>query len=311
MAKNNSAKKAIGSVDHEFAALDKAVSELSKRTSALLSGASDDSKAEKKPILPKKKSQVAATGKSFDIIKGTGRSSAKPAQLKVAVSSSRRALPEATEGQLLLPDHAVKSYNEQPDSVEKEVSKDPAVTPTPEIISRHKSKLKISTASPASLEQSTEVEVESSAQPHQDPIIEASAASEPLSFDSDPEEVPEVPVGEAVVPEDDAKEASVVDVPVLDEPKKSEGQGSTEDSTGEVFAHNLVQQIGPSGYKPHKNQQQMAVFDTNEYHAELHDWSKLSHRNSTAKIMLLFLLVTALGVIGYIAFSGLQIPFIS
>lgn len=51
------------------------------------------------------------------------------------------------------------------------------------------------------------------------------------------------------------------------------------------------------------------VFDTDEYHPKLHDWSKLEHHNNAPVIVLLLLLVLfALGA--YAVITGMKLPFI-
>ena len=73
------------------------------------------------------------------------------------------------------------------------------------------------------------------------------------------------------------------------------------DASGRVYANNLVQSSNPTGYKPRKTQPALAVFDAEDYHGELHDWSHLGDRRGRQWLflgvlltILLLLLVTTI-----------------
>ncbi len=76
-----------------------------------------------------------------------------------------------------------------------------------------------------------------------------------------------------------------------------ESSDEAADQIGELYANNLVQSSNPAGYTPHKTQPDLAVFDAEDYHAQLHDWSRLAHRSSWQYVALFGLLLLVLSVL--------------
>lgn len=310
MLKKKPAKKLD---NQDFTALDAAVSELNKQTAALLGKA--DGKTEAKPTLPKKQNHPQTKGKSFDIINHPRKNTTLQSSLKTAQKTpSAPAEPEA-----LLPDHAGKSFNElEVDELPsiKAKGKDTPEEPKPKdaaapVIKQHTGKL--------SLTRDDEDTPSAEEQPSADPALESAALAPQavshtsLSFEEKPEELKDEPAPETKKPEKEpepeksqpsevteAKEATV-------ETKQSDEQLSYD--SGELFANNLVKETQPKRHEPEKGQQKPTVFDTTEYHPELHDWSKLEHQGGWKWFILLLLLAVA-GGLAYLIFSGQRLPFL-
>ena len=66
----------------------------------------------------------------------------------------------------------------------------------------------------------------------------------------------------------------------------------------------------PKGYQPLASQQKPTVFDTNEYHVDLHDWSKLDH-SANSKWILFVLVAVLLGAFVYLIVLKQPVPFVS
>lgn len=64
-----------------------------------------------------------------------------------------------------------------------------------------------------------------------------------------------------------------VDRPQDNEPGEVVEQNEATETSGELYANNLVKPARVSGYQAHENQQAPTIFDTNEYHTELHGWT--------------------------------------
>ena len=80
--------------------------------------------------------------------------------------------------------------------------------------------------------------------------------------------------------------------------------------SGELYANNLVKAKKPKGYQPLASQQKPTVFDTNEYHVDLHDWSKLDH-SANSKWILFVLVAVLLGAFVYLIVLKQPVPFVS
>ncbi len=76
-----------------------------------------------------------------------------------------------------------------------------------------------------------------------------------------------------------------------EEPAEVSDAEHLQTESGELYANNLVQHSEPKGYIPHANQKGMAVFDVEEYHLELHDWSSLNKNPRITRLLLLLMLV--------------------
>ncbi|MDQ5969785.1 MAG: hypothetical protein QG593_302, partial [Patescibacteria group bacterium] len=75
------------------------------------------------------------------------------------------------------------------------------------------------------------------------------------------------------------------------------------------ITNNMNDMSKESGYKTPDSQQKPTVFDTNEYHVELHDWSKLEYKSNTLWYLLgLLFAIFAAGI--FFIVSGFSVPFI-
>lgn len=311
MLKKKPAKKPD---NQDFTALDAAVSELNKQTAALLGKA--DGKTEAKPTLPKKQNRPQTKGKSFDIINHPRKNTTLQSNLKTAQKApSAPVEPEKA----LLPDHAGKSFNElevhELPSI-KTKGKDTPEEPKPEdaavpVIKQHTGKL--------SLTRDDEDVLGAEEQPSADPVLESAAPAPQavshtsLSFEEKPEELKDEPAPETKKPEKEPEPEKSQPSEVTEtkeakaETKESEEQLSND--SGELFANNLIKDAPPKRHEPEKGQQKPTVFDTTEYHPELHDWSKLEHQGGWKWFILLLLLAIA-GGLAYLIFSGQRLPFL-
>jgi hypothetical protein len=308
MLKKKSAKKPE---EHDFTALDEAVSELSKQTEALLGKTSEQPA---KPSLPKKRSIPHTKGKSFDIIHDPKHRTALKASLKTAVVPHHKSVPIAEEPVPLLPDHATKSFNESESAQEVSIPSKEAAHATP-IIQGHRQKLALHHQEEIATTEATPEELSGS---QSEPATSHSAIT--FTEEETTEAEPEVPQSEPEVSPEvstepvDTKEVS--SEPELEPEDEAEpGSKATEEpveppayNSGELFANNLVKESKPHGYAPDENQQKPTVFDTTQYHLELHDWSKLERSNGVRWLTLLLLLVIA-GALGYFVVSGQTLPF--
>lgn len=298
--------------DHiDFSSLDNAVSELSQQTAAIL-GENGEKVTVKKPTLPKKQSSLAQKGRSFDIIHHP-----KQTQLQSSLKSvtSKEAITAKSEEHPLLPDHAGLGFNEKPNLNTKESAEESAgvgATPSTEedketakaplsnsIISQHQGG-SLSTGSP---EEEAEPAATDKPEEPKPAVSHTSSVFEPLKDSkTEPAEKPSVRAENSspdeVLPE--VKSDPVVSGNESTEVAKDEPSA---EGSGELFANNLLSETKKKGYQPHESQQKPTVFDTNEYHPELHDWSKLGHSKSPVWIILALLLVVA-GGLAYMFISG-------
>ena len=67
----------------------------------------------------------------------------------------------------------------------------------------------------------------------------------------------------------------------------------TVSSSGEIYANNLVKPVEPKGFTQADDQPQPTIFDTEEYHVAIHDWSKAGDHKSHKWLSFLILLVVA------------------
>jgi hypothetical protein len=305
MLKKKPAKKAE---KHDFTALDAAVSELSKQTAALL-GTADEKPA--KPKLPKKSTVPHTKGKSFDIIHNPKQKAPLKASLKTVAVSRHTAAPLAHIQTDIAPKSLVENNN-KPEADEPDHS--PDFRADQPMIRGHEKGLTVQNAeTPADTDRIVQ-------EVSQDDSV-AAASRGAIVFEEDStkereEQNPKEPVSETV---ESAPEEPKPSKPVVAE--SSESSESTKDqldekpvelpayNSGELFANNLVKESKSRGYKPHENQQLPTVFDTNEYHPKLHDWSKLEHDTSLGWFVLILVLVIA-GAVAYFVISGQAIPFI-
>ncbi len=309
-------KKSSQPAQPDALSIDAAMDELSKQTEALLSDFGEQAKVPK-PALPKKSAKFAPKGKSFDVF----HDPRKKTQLKSTLKASEPTSPEEGTGAAielpetpLLEEHATDSYNEIGISDQKpEDSEQPAVD-SPAVIVGHEAKLTVATdnqsgsimpgETAASLEAQEDVAVELVA-----PI--SLESQEPLSFNEEPAEgesqvAEDEPVKEPVVEVSEDDQAQVAPEAETDAPPKAAADDIY--VSGELHANNLVKNVKPKGYQALEDTGAPAVFDTEEYHPELHDWSKLEHKNGPKWILLVLLVIVA-GGLGYFVISGQKFPF--
>lgn len=94
------------------------------------------------------------------------------------------------------------------------------------------------------------------------------------------------------------------------DPKQTAALGSHADASQgvQLFSDNLDDKKG-GGDSQDGDDEKTDLFDTDEYHPKLHDWSKLEHHNNAPIIVLIVLLaVLAAGV--YAVMTGMTLPFI-
>ncbi|MBP7837418.1 hypothetical protein KA021_01810 [Candidatus Saccharibacteria bacterium] len=332
-------KKITKPTKHDEAALSAAMKELSKQTEALL-GSPEPKKAPpaKKPHLPKKQSLPKSRGKSFDIIS----QSKQPRKLKATLKT--------VEPKLLKPLQTTSPKQQISDRISKKstsatvvkkarpsaTSSRPTVAPT---IVHQKGRLQLQSQS-AEDDQASIVTNE----PKEAPSVSVARTGIVFSEDDTPELITQTP------PEVDTFDSSGADIITeeaddsndwigeLSSHTKSQNSAEQEDSqvaakvnekdsikstkkadtqteptvyrSGELYANNLVKAKKPKGYQPLTSQQKPTVFDTNEYHVELHDWSKLDHSANGRWILLLLLVAVLLGVFVYAFVLKQPIPFI-
>lgn len=315
----------------DFAALDEAVSELSKRTTELLGSADATKKA--KPVLPKKHAKVIHTGKSFDIIHNPKQPTKLKATLKTR-TSKEAAVPEIS----LTPPPKVVA-NAKKTSISDNTLKEAA------IINPHKEgSLQSVVEPPASAPLGDAAEaIKASKSPEETPKEEDSpvvaevdrpvkdTARSSLSFTEEDETpkskevVPASPDAEVELDDTSASDPEVAekqpaqpvkeDTKKTEEPKakaaaKSDDKPAAEPTSysGELYSNNLVKDVKPKGYQSKDDESKPVVFDTDEYHPELHDWSQLGKRHHTAPLLLL-LLVSGLAMVIYVFVLKQKLPF--
>ena len=268
--------------EKDFTALDAAVSELTKQTEALLGKAEEKPS---KPTLPKKRSIPHKKGKSFDIIHNPKSKTKLHASLKTAkVTAHSTSLIEPKDEPTLLPDHAGKSFNELDSAVSEPTDEKPIQ------IKHHEGSL-------VPLHEEPEQSAKNAETPSEDETIEtASISHTSLSFeekevepeDSTTEQVTEKntkPEKEEKQQNADEKEESAEEEKAVEKISDDAPAEPAPDlpayNSGELFANNLVKERKQNGYKPLEDQQKPTVFDTNEYHPELHEDRKSTRLNSS------------------------------
>lgn len=254
---NSQKKLSILPAKQDVSSLNDAVSELAKRTEALLGG--NSSSETPRPKLPKKhvKKKIPqhhqSRPKSFDIIHNPKKGMKTKALLK--------------------------------GSPEVKVSKSLLQTEASPVVIPHKGSLVI----PSPVEE--EPEVKAAVSTHH--IHEASTVNEQAKPQADTEVSSEPSEKEPV--------KLTEEEPAEDSPSRADAEAKVTFESGEIASSNLVKKTAAKGYEPHENQATPAIFDTNEYHVSLHDWSKLDHTQSQKWYILALLLVIA-GALAYILF---------
>lgn len=295
-------KKPQKTKEHDLLALDQAVTELSRQTEALL-GAGGNTKP--KPQLPKKQSRITHKGKSFDIIHDPKKSRRIQATLKASKPASKTVTHKEPE---LLPEHVTQGLDKPHNPTSTKATLSVFETTEPPIIKgQHeagslidKEALKVLDEGdqPTDLSPTKEqsVQTKTSSATHDLPVAQTS-----ISFTED--EQTGVADPQATPPADLAPEADGMLLASQDET-----ESNTTSYTGELYANNLVKEIEPKGFKPTENGEGPAVFDTEQYHPDLHDWSKLESRHTNLWLFAL-LVVVVIGAAVYFVLSGQKLPF--
>ena len=319
----------------DFSALDSAVSELAMQTEALLGKTGEKMS---KPVLPKKKPKLNSKAKSFDIIHNPAPSKRSEALLKAPhpgqklleaddsdssdtvdnksddvkskpVVGSPSELSAHTPGALkftedktvepIVDDAEVKKSDSKPPTVKTITLSDNKKLEAPDDSKSEPEEIETETDEDTNTQDlkgdTATVEVgEKIIKPQPDPEQDDLTSSEEVS---DPNNV-EPPA------KDDDKMDGIVS---LAEQADSDGSEKTGPSQKvQLFSDNLDDTKSESD---EEDGPQPEIFDTDEYHPTLHDWSKLEHHSSWPKVVLLLLLVIlAAGV--YIIVSGVKLPFL-
>jgi len=271
MLAKKSPKKKTGA-ETDFSSLDAAVSELSKQTEALLG---DGVKAR-----PNVRAPRPHTGaRSFDVInprhQSTVRSSLKTAtRPAVKPSQPNVATTDASA-------HASKSHvdvvGHEPGKLQSAI-----LQKGTELIEEFPNRAQVADTKSVA---------------HESFVFTQEANAEPAQKTDEETQA----VNETAVPSVDQAQAADLTTNQTAEPSSEE--------SGELFDNNLVKSKPPKGYAPNVNQQKPTVFDTNEYHPELHDWSKLE-RDASLKWFVAALVLVVVAAAAYLLVSGVTIPFI-
>lgn len=310
----------------DFSALDSAVSDLARETEALLGKTGEKMS---RPVLPKKKPDANSRAKSFDIIHNPDTNKRSEAILKAPHPGQK--LLEAEEA----------GAKQLADKIEAD-TKDPEVDSVAEVSVHSPGALKFNegkTIEPTSNDKSSKAEVKSNNPEEKDKIEpketedseESKTVKTPESKvnkskatstdEPDPLIETDSKVDQEVDSKDDAVklESKVIDLKPEDD--KMDGiislaeQGDTDepaktDSSQKVqlFSDNLGESKSDDGEENDGDQPE--IFDTDEYHPTLHDWSKLEHHSGWPPVLLLLLLVVAFAGVVYAVVSGMQLPFL-
>jgi len=290
MTRKEDSKKTTNKSDDEHQELDVAMSELARQTDALLAEAKP--KQSNKPKLPKKKSSSRKlvphrNGQHLDI-----------------VGSSMTSKPAQTEKKL--PAHASYSYNEKNES--KTPTKSEPSSAAPRIIRPHEGVAlagKDVASQPDAKPKSAHEEAETPTR--------AADADEHMKVKVDDTEEKITVHSHAHVSESAVKHEPPADV----DEKSVETHPSTVESTHEQHetsaktvlktksedADDGIVKIDEEEKADTDMKEKATLFDTAEYQAELHDWSKLSGNSHWPFIILILLLALAGGLM-YLYFTG-------
>ena len=299
-------KKNKSAQPDDFSALDSAVSELSQQTEALLQSFKEEPRA-LKPTLPKKNAaavvpksvvQRSGKGKSFDIIQHPAQKKRLNATLKTATASKPLLLlPEAPQ-------------------------EDAPKTSVAQVVHTHKEGALHGFSTVQQTDAVASVDVEPEQKKPESKAEETMAlkpkdnkedAKSPLSFteektvdvvsETETDNKNDLKAQVADTVEDSQNDASQ---PVLEESSKEVEETAYR---GELYANNLVKETTPKGLElSEDDKHKPMIFDTEEYHPELHDWSKLEPKSKSPLIVLLILIIVAAGL-AYFILSGHKLRF--
>ncbi len=306
----------------DFSDLDNAVSELAKQTEALLGKTGERMS---KPTIPKKKPKTMPStnskARSFDIIHNPAANKRTEALLK-APHPGQKLLEaeEDNESPIAVSKAAPTGASQETDSVATVSAHSPGALKFVEAKTID-SDTDSNDSPDSKVEKSTNTkpgkdnDINPDKLEHSDKPAEAETENlEELKTDS-----PEVVVADKVeVPEtEDNKPSVVVDENEdlkpddkeslsVDPVKNDSVEVSKTDPSQKVqlYSDNLTDAIKSDD----EEESGPAIFDTDEYHPTLHDWSKLEHQSSAPKFILLLLLVLLAGGV-FVVVSGIQLPF--
>lgn len=318
-------KKSILPSGDDYKTLDSSVDDLSKQTGELLSHFGEPKVKEVKfkenlavkPVNLKRR--PGKKGKSFDII---------AAPTKKSVVKKRPAAIEANQDEELLPEHAGKSFNEPgyEEMAPKESNSTEVITVNSDDKNIEEAPIEISSAITSRPPGSLHFQEADSESENTTNLVDEK--EEPTSEDENETDKKLEPSSQTVIApltnDEKAKNGEEVDSETdltnSPEAKNEEADEATtpdqetilseqDPSSGELYVNNLVKSTDKKGYVAPEGQQKPTVFDTNEYHPELHDWSKLENKNGVKGYILALALVVA-GALAYFILSGIEIPFI-
>lgn len=296
-------KKSTKNKDADLSELDMAVSELARQTEALLGKTGE----KMKPTLPKKKSATHPSARSFDIIHA-GDQAKKAAVLKSAKPAQKALEPSGEE---LLP-AAVKS--EGPSA---------KVSSNTEIVTTHKtgslklgskeaktdesaaiSAPQVGAAEPVAVTAKKAAKVSDTKESPEDAVSDSSDDE----VSSEEGETPAVPNGADQTSDSNDQAASLsveAKVEIASDPTTASIHAVSDASQNiQLYSDNLTSESSDAP----EGEDKTDIFDTDQYHPTLHDWSKLEHKSKAPLIGLLLLtIIFAAGV--YVVSSGYTISF--
>lgn len=307
----------------DFSALDSAVSDLARETEALLGKTGEKMS---RPVLPKKKPAANSRAKSFDIIHNPDTNKRSEALLKAPHPGQK--LLEADEAEA----------KQSADKIEADM-KDPEVDNVAEVSVHSPGALKFNegkTIEPTGKDKSSKVEVKTKSSEIKDVgEAEVSESNEPLDYEAEApsktltdksgsESNEDSKVDDKPDKEVDSKDSAKSDIKADDSKPENDPmdgiislaeQGDPDepaktDSSHKVqlFSDNLSE--SKTDDDGEEDGDQPEIFDTDEYHPTLHDWSKLEHHSSWPPAVLLLLLVVVFAGVIYAVVSGIQLPFL-
>lgn len=320
--KKSATKKVIKKNDE--AMLESAVGDLAKQTEALLgkSGEKMD-----KPVLPKKQSKPStkhAGKKSFDIIHPN------------EATSSESILKSPHPGQKLIEAH---EDDKATDTSAPKVEKSSSTSSAPAIVNTHNpgslnvmSKKSVEpikrgvaavqaehddeskdeqivpvkrAAAEAKSAEDTEPVEEAKNEGASNPVkTEGKKEDEPVEFSSMPDKAAAADTSD----KDDEGKEDESDTDSSESESKDDSKASS-NSVSEASKSIQLQSDNLDDDEESDEPKPVDVYDTDEYHPTLHDWSKLSKQNHTP-LYILLLLVVILGAVLYIVYADISIPFL-
>ncbi len=325
IGKKSSKSKAVAHKDDtDFSVLDDAVSELAKQTEALLGKTGEKMS---KPNLPKKTTHHHKA-KSFDIIHNPGTKKRTSSVLKSThpsqklIESSDEKLIEAVPSSVEVVENSstmdssaqvVSGHSSGSLRVNEEVADAPGAVALesvdveakePVVVKKEAEIKPPGTSNIGAVEKSIESSKDSQDEDSDNTATEAELADDAAGDTIDLHD--DDPSATELIDELDTRNTSTeAGTDSKEEVKKDETPEESETKGSEIYSDNL--KSDPVTFDEDTDEPKVAVFDTEEYHSTLHDWSKLEHHNK-APIVLLLILAIILAVGVYIVVSGISVP---